>query len=72
MNDFFLTTLSKTVMFCIWESKLNKQLPSSMKVLNDIYFIMEPIRGVSSKLREDMLIDLQICRNWKAEASRRG
>jgi hypothetical protein len=35
IDSFFLQLLPKVILFSIWESKLSKQVPSSMKVLND-------------------------------------
>jgi hypothetical protein len=71
VDNLFLQVLTKVIMYSIWESKLSKQLPSIMKVTNDIFFLIENMRRYSNKLRQDMNIGLTICRIWQDEASRR-
>jgi exonuclease III len=70
-DNLFFEILTKVFMFSIWESKLNKKLPSFMKVLNDCYFLIDAMRRCSNKLRQDMNVDLTICRDWNEQASRR-
>jgi hypothetical protein len=71
LDNLFLQVLSKVIMYSIWECKLSKQIPSLMKIQNDCFFIIENIRISSSVIREHMSINLQLCREWNAEVSRR-
>jgi hypothetical protein len=71
IDNLFLQVLTKVIMYSIWESKLSKQLPSIMKVTNDIFYLIENMRRYSNKLRQDMNIGLTICRIWQDEACRR-
>jgi hypothetical protein len=65
------STVSLVIMYSIWECKLQKAVPSPEKLANDVFFMVENIRRVSTKLRYDMTLDLLICRCWRAETSRR-
>jgi hypothetical protein len=72
IDNFFLELVASVIMYSIWDCKLSKQIPSFMKVCNDLFFFyIEKIRSISSRLRGDMLIGLNICRRWHEESSRR-
>jgi hypothetical protein len=70
-DNLFISLISRLFMFFIWQCKLNKKLPTISNLLNDIFFLGENIRRSSSIIREQMTINLFICRVWTAEASRR-
>jgi hypothetical protein len=70
-ENFFLSTISLVLMYSLWECKLQKTVPSPEKLANDVFFTVENIRRVSAKLRNDMNLNLLICRCWRAETSRR-
>jgi exonuclease III len=70
-DNFFLCTLVVNMMQYIWECKLTKTTPSYMGLENFIYYNIETIRRNSNKLREHLLINLAICRNWFNDAQQR-
>jgi hypothetical protein len=70
-DNFFVNTISLVIMWSIWECKLQKKIPVSEKIANDVFFQVENIRRASSALRDSMMLNLQLCRNWSAEVSRR-
>jgi hypothetical protein len=70
-DNFFVSTLAIVILFYIWECKLQKKIPYMDGMANKIFYTLENIRRVSNKCQNDMLIDLAICRDWKAETVRR-
>jgi hypothetical protein len=70
-DNFFLSTVAISAMFYIWECKLRKIKPSAEELANDIFYGIESISRASSTMILAMNLDLHICRNWKAECSRR-
>jgi hypothetical protein len=70
-DNLFFSTLAIVTMFSIWDSKLQKKLPVCEKIANDVIHLMENIRRASTALRNDMLLNLLLCRNWTAEVNRR-
>jgi hypothetical protein len=70
-DNLFISTLAITVMFYIWECKLQKRLPSNEGLANDVFYLIENIRRASAMIRHDMSINLHICRSWTPEAARR-
>jgi hypothetical protein len=48
-----------------------KKIPLLENCLNDVFYSVEIIRRINNKLREDMFLNLPLCRNWSEEASRR-
>jgi hypothetical protein len=71
IDNVFISTLAVSIMFYIWECKLQKKLPTCEGLRNEIFYSVENIRRASATLRHHMSIDLHICRCWTAEASRR-
>jgi hypothetical protein len=71
-DNFFISTLALVIMLSVWECKLQKKIPVSEKIANDVFFHVENIRRASSAIRPYMTLNLHICRNWSAEVSRRG
>jgi hypothetical protein len=70
-NNIFLLTFSKYSMYFIWRCKLNKTLPNWNNFLNDMYYQIETVRLCCASFREQMQLNLNICRTWNAEADRR-
>jgi hypothetical protein len=70
-DNFFVNTVSLVIMWSVWECKLQKKIPVSEKIANDVFFQVENIRRASSALRDSMMLNLLLCRNWSAEVSRR-
>jgi hypothetical protein len=70
-DNFFISTLAIVILFYIWECKLQKKIPYMEAMANEVFYTLENIRRVSNKCQTDMLIDLAICRDWKAETVRR-
>jgi hypothetical protein len=71
IDNFFISTVAVFINFYIWECKLAKKIPVLENLKNDLFFGMEPIRILSSKLRADMQLNLALCRVWRDEAGRR-
>jgi hypothetical protein len=70
-NNYFLRTVSILLLFIIWEHKLSKKIPVYQTVLNSFFFEMENIRKVNAKLRDNMQLNLALCRDWAENVSRR-
>jgi subtilase family serine protease len=70
-DNFFFSTLAIVILFSIWDSKLQKNLPNGEKIANDVFHLMENIRRASTAMRNDMLNNLLLCRNWSDEVNRR-
>jgi hypothetical protein len=70
-DNFFLSTVAISIMLYIWECKLRRIRPAIEALANDIFYGVENIGRASSTLYLAMNLDLHICRNWKAECSRR-
>jgi hypothetical protein len=70
-NNYFLRTVSILLLFIIWEHKLSKKIPVYQTVLNSFFFEMENIRKVNAKLRDNMQLNLALCRDWAEHVSRR-
>jgi exonuclease III len=71
LDNFFISTLSIFILFYIWSCKLSKRIPVLEGLKNDLFFEIESIRRLSSTLREDMSLNLAICRAWREEAGSR-
>jgi hypothetical protein len=71
-DNFFLRVISLHINYFIWQCKLQKQIPLLENCLNEVFYSVEIIRRINNKLREDMLLNLPLCRNWSEETSRRG
>jgi hypothetical protein len=73
IDNFFLSTVAISLMFYIWECKLQKRLPTTESMANDIFYNIENIRRASSTLKAHMAKknNLLLCRSWTAEVSRR-
>jgi hypothetical protein len=69
--NFFLLTVMTTVLFYVWQCKLQKKVPTLESLLNDLFFTAENILKASNIMVNDMNLNLPLCRNWEAEASRR-
>jgi hypothetical protein len=70
-DNLFISMLALSIMFYIWECKLQKRLPSNKGLANDVFYLIENIRRASATIRHDMSINLHICRSWTVEATRR-
>jgi hypothetical protein len=68
LDNHFLEILSITAMFFLWNCKLQKKRPSYSGLLNEIFFEIDKLKKISSKLREAMNINLTLCRDWNTEA----
>jgi hypothetical protein len=69
--NFFILTVSAHINFYIWQCKLQKKLPVQTGLYNDIFYSIENIRAICPKLRNDMFLNLPLCRNGAAESSSR-
>jgi exonuclease III len=70
--NFFVLTVSTHINFYIWQCKLQKKLPVQTALYNEIFYNIENIRVICPRLRDDMYLNLPLCRNWAAESSSRG
>jgi hypothetical protein len=70
IDNFFISTVAITAMHFIWECKLQKKIPVIGNMLNDIYFNFGNISSYSSRIRDDMNLNLALCRNWNEEVRR--
>jgi hypothetical protein len=70
-KNFFISVLSIVFNYYIWQCKLQKRLPAPAALYNEIFYTMENIRRTSTTLRQDMQLNLPLCRNWNDEAAQR-
>jgi hypothetical protein len=69
--NFFLLTVMSIGLHFIWQCKLQKRLPVTEGLLNEIFFVAGNIIKLSNNMRNTMNLNLPLCRNWAAESSRR-
>jgi hypothetical protein len=70
-DNFFATSLAIIMLFYIWECKLQKKIPTLDGMSNEVFYTLENIRRASTTCQLAMIINLAICRDWKAETDRR-
>jgi hypothetical protein len=70
-DNFFATSLAIIMLFYIWECKLQKKIPTLDGMTNEVFYTLENIRRASTTCQLAMIINLAICRDWKAETDRR-
>jgi hypothetical protein len=70
-DNFFISTIALHFNFFIWQCKLQKKIPLPENWYNEMFYTVELIRRISTKLRSDMEINLLLCRSWPEEAGRR-
>jgi hypothetical protein len=71
IDNVFISALSVTICFFIWECKLQKKLPTVEGLANEIFYSIENMRRANNQLRRDTDLRLLICRSWAEQASRR-
>ena len=72
-GGIFLNIISSTLMFTIWEQKLNKNKLSIATVENIFFFFLGKIYDGNSEFRENIMsLNLSLCRNWDEYRGRRG
>jgi hypothetical protein len=52
-------------------SKITKKTPNLNSILNSLVYTVENIRQISNLMRQDMQLNLPLCRNWQDEAAQR-
>jgi hypothetical protein len=50
---------------------LQKRLPTTESMLNDLFYTTNSIIKSSSKIRDEMINNLPLCRDWQAEVGQR-
>jgi hypothetical protein len=71
IDNSFISALSVSACFYIWECKLQKKLPVCESLANEILYNIENMRKASNQIRRDMDLRLHICRNWSEQTGRR-
>jgi hypothetical protein len=71
LDNCFISAISVAICFYLWECKLQKKLPLTASLINDIFYNIENMRKASSQVRKDMDLRLHICRSWDEQVSRR-
>jgi hypothetical protein len=69
--NLFILTVAIVLLFHIWECKLQKRLPTTESMLNDLFYTTNSIIKSSSKIRDEMINNLPLCRDWQAEVGQR-
>jgi hypothetical protein len=69
--NLFILTVTSVILFYIWQCKLQKKIPTYEAMLNELYFTTDAILKLNSLIRDDMNLNLPLCRNWPAESGRR-
>jgi hypothetical protein len=70
-QNFFLSTVAMVFNYEIWRAKLQRKIPSFNSILNNLVFTVENIRQACNNMRQDMQLNLPLCRNWHDEAAQR-
>jgi hypothetical protein len=69
--NLFILAVTNVLLFYIWECKLQKRLPTTESMLNDLFYTTNSIIKSSSKIRDEMINNLPLCRDWQAEVGQR-
>jgi hypothetical protein len=70
-TNLFISSVSIIFNFYIWQCKLQKKLPTPAALENELFYSLENILRTSNTIRNDMQLNLPLCRNWQDEAGRR-
>jgi hypothetical protein len=71
IDNAFISAISITICFYLWECKLQKKLPVLAGLTNELFYSLENMRKASSQIKRDMDLRLHICRSWEEQVSRR-
>jgi exonuclease III len=69
--NLFILAATNVILAYIWECKLQKRLPTLESMLNDLFYTTNSIIKSSSKIRDEMINNLPLCRDWHVEAGQR-
>jgi hypothetical protein len=69
IDNTFISAISITICYYLWECKLHKKLPVPAGLANELFYSIENMRKASSQIKRDMDLRLHICRSWKEQVS---